>query len=174
MSSSKLPLPVTTIKSAQTLIANKTWQVIDVASVTGSRVSKFDKPLTTPITIPNTNTLKWLSQTKGLDDTADFILKFKKESFDKYKKISITLNNDSLAKTTGLEVANQLYTITDTPVEKEQNGIKLKLISTTTMFGNPAKFTATYYILGINNNFLYLLSPNTMDEEKLVFLLEAK
>jgi hypothetical protein len=177
-STEKIPVAANNVAAVQKAIANKTWQVIDVATINGSRVSKFAKPesSTENIVAPNVIKLSWLSEIKGLNDTKDFAAKFTKESFDKYKTISMQLKNDSIALLTGMEVANQKYTLNDVQEDKEPNGIKLKLIS----YGKPfesmgeTKFTATYYVLGINDKMLYLLTPNTLNEEKLVFLLEAK
>jgi len=37
-----------------------------------------------------------------------------------------------------------------------------------------SKFTATYYILGASEKKLYLLTPNKLNDLKVVFLLETK
>ena len=83
-SSEKLPATVSNVAEIQKLITNKTWQVIDVAKITGSRPSAFAKPITPAdnITTPNVDDLKWFSEMKGLEDTTDFKLKFYKENFD--------------------------------------------------------------------------------------------
>ncbi len=175
-STEKIPAVETNIATIKKIIANKTWQVIDAATIIGSRPSAFAKPESpaNTITAPNVANLKWFSEIKGLDNATDFTLKFYKESFDKYKKISLLLNKDTVATTTGLEKAKQMYTINDAAVSNEANGVKLKLAYSGTAFGNVSKMTATYYVLGINEKMLYLLTPNTMNEEKIVFLLEAK
>jgi hypothetical protein len=175
-STEKIPTIVNDVPKVQKLIANKTWQVIDVATINGSRVSKFAKPESSAETIfaPNVIKLSWLSEIKGLEDSKDFAAKFMKESFDKYKIISMQLKNDSIATLTGKEVTSQKYVITDAPKDNEANGLKLKLVYNATAFGNVSKMTETYYVLGINDKILYLLTPNTLNEEKVVFLLEAK
>lgn len=101
---------------------------------------------------------------------------FYKENFITFKKISFTFNKDSIATTTGLNADKQVFSINNTLKENEANGIKLMLTGDSKTFaemGN-TKAAITYYILGANDSKLYLLTPNEMNDLKVVFLLTSK
>jgi hypothetical protein len=174
----KLPPAVSSVIDAQKLITGKTWQVIDVATITGSRKSIFDedKPKTEAIIAPDVVKLNWFSKIKGIDTATDFMGSFYKDNFIKFKKISFAFNKDSIATSTGLDADKQVFSINNTVKENEANGIKLTLTGDSKTFAEMGitKATITYYILGANDNKLYLLTPNEMNNLKVVFLLEAK
>jgi hypothetical protein len=174
----KLPPAVSSVIDAQKLITGKTWQVIDVATITGSRKSIFDedKPKTEAIIAPDVVKLNWFSKIKGIDTATDFMGSFYKDNFIKFKKISFAFNKDSIATSTGLDADKQVFSINNTVKENEANGIKLTLTGDSKTFAEMGitKATITYYILGANDNKLYLLTPNEMNNLKVVFLLESK
>lgn len=174
----KLPPAVSSVVDAQKLLTGKTWQVIDVATITGSRKSIFDedKPKTEAVVAPEVDKLNWFSKIKGVDTATDFMGSFYKENFIKFKKISFTFNKDSIATATGLDADKQVFSINNIVKENEANGIKLTLTGDSKTFAEMGitKATITYYILGANDNKLYLLTPNEMNNLKVVFLLESK
>ena len=155
------------------IIAGKTWQVYDVATISGSRKPAFDsdKPKNETVVAPGTEALNWFSQMKGIDTATDFMGSFYKESFIKFKKISLAFNNDSVATATGMDADRQIFSINNNAIENEPSGIKLTLTGEMMDMG---KVTATYYVLGANQNTLYLLTPNEVNELKVVFLLKGK
>lgn len=170
----KLPPPVSTVEQAKTLLTGKVWQVVDVGFISGLRISVFDNEQSKKDTIvqPATESVKWLSAEKKSDDKFDITNSFYEESLG----ISIGLNKDSIATTTGLEAQKQVFSITDESEENEPKGIKLLLTGESKTFADmgASKVTATYYILGASEKKLYLLTPNTLNRSKVVFLLEAK
>ncbi len=176
-STEKLPTAINDIAAIQKIITGKTFTVLDAATILGSYESPFDKPKTNEIIVaPNVSKINWFSAKKSSKDTTDFIAKFEKETFEKFKKISLNFSNDSIAIATGIEAINHIYKITDSTEEKEQKGLKLKLtynMEATSAKMGMSKFTATYYILGVNEKYLYLLTPNKLNDEKVFFLLEA-
>ncbi len=175
-STENIPTAVSNVLEAKKLLIGKTWKVIDVSTIAGSYESRFEKENANAeaVVAPDKKKLNWIGEKKSLNDTSDWQLKFIKEAFEKYEKISFNFTNDSLAIVTGGEAINQSYVITDSTVDKEQKGLKLKLTytaeATSTAIG-AGKFTATYYVLGANDKYLYLLTPNKLNSEKLVFLL---
>jgi hypothetical protein len=174
----KLPPVVNSVADAQKLITGKTWQVVDVATIAGSRKSAFDndKIKAEPIVAPAVDALSWFSDRKGIDTATDFIGSFYKENFIKFKKIFIAFNKDSVATTNGLDADKQIFSINNTTKKNEANGIKLTLTGDSKTFAEMgiSKATITYYILGASENKLYLLTPNEIDDLKVVFLLESK
>jgi len=168
-----LPPPVSSVDEVKKIIVGKTWQVVDVATIAGSRKSAFDndKAKNETVAAPAAEALNWFSQMKGIDTATDFMGSFYKENFIKFKKISLAFNNDSMATATGMDAEQQLFSINNNPKENEPNGIKLTLTGEMTDMG---KVTSTYYVLGADQNTLYLLTPNEMNDLKVVFLLKGK
>jgi hypothetical protein len=170
----KLPPPVTSVEQAKTLTAGKTWKVVDVATISGSVESIFDKDKSKkePISVPSVESLNWLSTNKETENNSDFENSFYNDS----RKISMALNKDSVAITTGLDAKEQIFSINNERDENKPDGIKLTLTGESKSFGSmgAGKFTATYYILGANEKKLYLLTPNKLNGSKVVFLLETK
>ena len=170
----KLPPAVSSVEEAKTLLAGKTWQVVDVATVSGSSISFFDEDPAKKVAAPapTPESLTWLSARKGADKENEFI----KEFYDKNLKITIALDKDSVATTTGMDNKSQTYSIENTSGDDDPKGIKFLLTGEDASFADmgPSKFTATYYILGASEKKLYLLTPNQLNRQKVVFLLEAK
>ena len=173
-----LPLPVSSVEKAEKLIKGKTWQVIDIATIEGSQKSIFenDKSKTDTIIAPSSEKLNWFSAKKGIDTATDFIGKFYKENFIKFKKISMAFNNDSIANTKGVDAEEQIFSINNLVEEKKPIGLRLTFKGDNTTFSNMGvnKAVTTYYILGADEKKMYLLSPYELNDLKLVFLLEAK
>lgn len=170
----KLPPTVTSVEQAKTLLKGKTWQVVDVATVSGLNISFFDEDPAkkVPVAAPANEKLNWLSARKGAEKDNEFI----NEYYNKNLKISIALNNDSIATTKGMGAEKQIFVIENNSGEEGPKGIKLLLTGDGEAFGDMAvsKFTATYHILGANEKKLFLLTPNELNRSKVVFLLEAK
>lgn len=166
------------VEEAQKLIVGKSWQVTDVATISGSRISAFDddKSKKETVVAPAVETLNWFSKIKGIDTATDFMGAFYKENFIKFKKLSMAFNKDSIATTTGMGAEQQIFSINNNIKESEPNGLKLTFTGDMKGFSDMdmSKGTATYYILGANQNSLYLLTPNQMNDLKVVFLLKAK
>ena len=171
-------MPVNSVANAEKLIKNKTWQVIDAATIEGSGESFFEdeKAKSDSAIAPAVEKLKWFSTIKGIDTATDFIGSFYKENFIKFKKISISLNNDSIAITKGMDAEKQVFSINNSVEEKKPIGIKLTLAGYNTAFASMGVSNAvtTYYILGADDKKLYLLSPYKLNDLKVVFLLETK
>lgn len=167
-----IPPPVTDVAATKTLLAGKKWQVSSVATVSGSQESLFDNDQlkTAAVVAPRAESLNWLSATKD-DKNNQFIADFCKKSLD----ISIALNKDSVATTTGLEVAKQTYTIDNNKDAEEPKGMALFLTQKGEGAGpmGAGEFTTTYYILGASENKLYLLTPNKLNGLQVVYLLTA-
>ena len=171
-----LPALVTNKDEAAKLIVGKKWQVVDVATVSGSYkpYTKFAADPFDSVTIPAPAKLNWFSAIKKVDTTTNSG-KFFNENFTNYKKIIFNLNNDSIAKITGQDSTKQTYTINQNTRPNTFKGLNLcfaQLISTSA-FGN-MKTLATYYILGATENTLLLLTPNEYNEEDVVFFMETK
>jgi len=170
----KLPPPVSSVEQAKTLLKGKVWQVTDVATISGSGISFFDKDelKNEPVVAPAIETLNWLGTKKESDNQSEFMNSFYKDNL----KISIAFNQDSIATTMGMDAQKQLFSISNIGKENEPKGIKLLLTGESKAFSNMgvSKFTATYYILGANEKKLYLLTPNKVNDLKVVFLLETK
>jgi len=168
----KLPPVLATVEEAKKLLSDKTWQVVDVATVEGQSIFDNDKTKSERIVPPVTEALTWLSTKEGAKKNSDFTSTFYKDNL----KISIALNNDSVATTTGLEADKQIFSINNGTEENEPKGIKLTLTGESKSFAEMGvnKATTTYYILGANENKLYLLTPNKINSLKVVFLLESK
>lgn len=167
-----IPPPVKTVAEAKTLLAGKKWQVVSVATISGSQESLFDKESkSATIEVPTSTSLNWLSPKKDKDNTT-----FIAEYCEKSMKISIALDKDSTATTTGLEVEKQTYSIGNNSAEDEPKGVALFLTQKSEGTGpmGAGVFTTTYYILGANENTLFLLTPNKLNSSKVVYLLEAK
>jgi hypothetical protein len=168
-----LPPPVKSVSEAKTLLAGKKWQVTSVATVIGSQESLFDNE-------PSKNaaelamkaaSLNWLSVKKDKNNS-----EFTASCCAKNLQVSISLDKDSIATTTGLEVSKQNYSIDYNKEENESKGIALFLTQKNEGSGlmSDGTFTSTYFILGANENKLYLLTPNKLNNLKVVYLLEAK
>ncbi len=174
----ELPPAISNVEEATKLLSNKTWQVIDVATISGSRKSAFDndKPKNETVVAPQLDKLNWFSDIRGIDTATDFMGSFYKESFIKFKKISIGFNKESIATTTGFDADKQIFSLNNIVIENEANGLKLTLIGDDKTFAQMGvnKVTTTYYILGANENKLYLLTPNKLNDLKVVFLLASK
>ena len=170
----KLPPSIGTIDQAKTLLTGKVWQVIDVATISGSRKSLFETNQSNNETIvaPAKEALNWLSSKKGTVSNTDFINSFYQENL----KISIALNKDSIATTTGMDTQKQIFSINNISEKNEPKGLKLSLSDDSKAFAEmgAGNFTATYFILGANEKKLYLLTPNELNGLKVVLLLEAK
>lgn len=170
----KLPPPVNTVEEAKTLITGKTWKVVDVATISGIQISFFDKDHSKNelVVAPATESLNWLSNKKEAENSSEFINSF----YNKSLEISIALNKDSIATTTGLDTKEQTFLINNDSEENEPKGLKLLLIGESQAFAGmgTSKFTATYYILGANEKKLYLLTPNKLNDLKVVYLLESE
>ncbi len=166
----KIPPVISSAAEAKKIITGKTWKLTDAATVAGSRKSVFDENKEEKITPPSPASLNWFSTMKSIDTASDFIGKFYKKTFDEFKKISIRLTGDTLAATTGLMDDYQKYTLTEAAEDDKSKGIKIRL-----MKGSGDSYTiATYYVLGGDDQSLYLLSPNTINDLSVVFLLEAR
>ena len=172
--SEKLPPPVSTVEQARTLVSEKVWQVTDVATISGSRKSIFDnnQPKNETVVAPAVESLNWLGSKKEADNQSEFLKSFYEDKL----KISIAFNNDSIATATGMDAERQLFSINNNSQENEPKGIKLTLTGESKAFADmgASKFTATYYILGASEKKLYLLTPNKLNDLKVVFLLETK
>ncbi len=170
----KLPPPVSTVEQAKTLVLEKVWQVTDVATISGSRKSLFDndQPKNETVVAPNVETLNWLGAKKEADNQSEFLKSFYEDKL----KTSIAFNKDSIATTTGMDAEKQVFSINNNSEENEPKGIKLTLTGESKTFADmgASKFTATYYILGASEKKLYLLTPNKLNDLKVVFLLETK
>lgn len=170
----KLPPAVSSVEKAKTLLSGKTWQVIDVATVSGLQMTVFDEDPAKKVAAPapTPESLSWLSARKGAEKDNEFINDF----YNKNLKISIALDKDSVATTTGMDSKSQTYSIEKTSGDDAPEGVKLLLTGESEAFGEmgASKFTATYYILGANEKKLYLITPNELNRQKVVFLLEAK
>ena len=174
----KLPPAVSNVGEAKKLIMGKTWKVVDVATVSGSASSSFDTGKSKTETVITPILLEWFSDIKGIDTTTSFSGSFYREQFVKFKKISLSFNKDSVATCTGMDMGGdkQIFSVNDDVEENKPKGIKLTLAGSGEGFAgmSASKFTATYYILGANQNKLYLLTPNKMNSMKVVILLESK
>ncbi len=172
--SEKLPPPVSTVEQAKTLVLEKVWQVTDVPTISGSRKSIFDndQPKNETVVAPAVEGLNWLGTKKEADNQSEFLKSFYEDKL----KISIAFNNDSIATATGMDAERQLFSINNNSQENEPKGIKLTLTGESKAFADmgASKFTATYYILGASEKKLYLLTPNKLNDLKVVFLLETK
>lgn len=172
--SEKLPPPVSTVEQAKKLIQEKVWQVTDVATISGSRKSLFDKeqPKNETVVAPAVETLNWLGTKKDAENQSEFLKSFYEDNL----KISLAFNKDSIATATGMDAARQVFSINNNSEENEPKGIKLTLTGESKVFESmgASKFTATYYILGASEKKLYLLTPNKLNDLKVVFLLETK
>ncbi len=170
----KLPPAVSSVAEVATRLKGKTWQVVDIATVTGLQISYFDKDPANkvPAAAPATENLNWLSARKGAEKNNEFI----NEYYDKNLKISFAFNNDSVVTTTGMDAQKQIFSIENSKNDDKTKGIKLLLTGEGEPFENMgvSKFTATYYILGANEKKLILLTPNELNRAKVVYLLEAE
>lgn len=170
----KLPAPVDSVEIAKNLISGKHWKVTDVATISGSRKSRFDdnESKKEPVVAPAVELLNWLSNKSEKANSEEFISSY----YDKALKISIDLNEDSIAVTEGLQGQEQIYAIIKDSEESKSSSLKLTLTGEDKEFAamGGGKFTSTYYILGANENKLYLLTPNRLNDFKVVYLLESK
>ncbi len=170
----KLPPPVDTVENAKKLISGKVWKVIDIATISGSRKSAFgdNESKTETIVAPAVDKLNWLSNKSEKENSEEFITEY----YDKSLKISIGLNPDSMATTEGLQAQKQIYAIVKDSEEGKGSSLKLTLTGEDKEFASMGggKFTTTYYILGASENKLYLLTPNKLNDLKVVYVLEAK
>ncbi len=170
----KLPAPVETVEQAKKIITGKHWKVTDVATISGSRKSRFDDDETKKeaVVAPAVELLNWLSNKSEKANSEEFISSY----YDKALKVSIDLNKDSIAVTEGLQAQEQIYAIIIDSEEKKSSSLKLTLTGVDKEFAamGGGKFTSTYYILGASENKLYLLTPNTLNDLKVVYLLESK
>lgn len=167
-----IPPPVKSVAEAKTLLAGKKWQVTSVATISGSQGSLFDEESKkAAIEAPNVTSLNWLSPVKDIDNT-----KFIAEYCEKSLQVSIALDKDSTATTTGMDAEKQIYSFDNNNDEEEPKGIALFLTQKSEGTGpmGAGVFTTTYYILGANENTLYLLTPNKLNNSKVVYLLQAK
>lgn len=168
----KLPLPVISTQEARKLILGKIWKVVAVATISGSSTSYFDeKPAkNAAVELPDIAALKWLVPTTD-ENWSEFTNNFYTECFE----ISLAFNNDSLAVTTGLAAKNQVFSIQNNIEEDKPNGLNFTLSGEDQSFAELGvnTFTATYYILGADEKYLYVLTPNKLNDLKVVFLLKA-
>jgi hypothetical protein len=168
-----IPPPVKSIVEAKSLLAGKKWQVTSVATVIGSQESLFDNDpsKSAAVSAMKSASLNWLSPKKDKNNS-----EFTASYCAKNLQVSISLDKDSIATTTGLEVSKQHYSIDFNKDENEPKGIALFLTQKNDGTGlmSDGTFTSTYYILGANENKLYLLTPNKLNNLKVVYLLEAK
>ena len=170
----KLPPPVETVENAKNLISAKHWKVTDIATISGSIKSRFDndKSNTEAVVAPSAELLNWLGNKSEKENSEEFIRSY----YDKALKISINLNKDSIAVTEGLQAQEQIYAVIKDSEESKSSTLKLTLTGVDKEFAamGGGKFTSTYYILGASENKLYLLTPNTLNDLKVVYLLESK
>jgi hypothetical protein len=166
-SGEKTPPIATSAEDSYKLIVGKTWNLSDMGIATSMGIvelkvmdegAKYERPAT----------VNWYGEAKDLSD-------FEKEIFEEDKQISLTLNADNTASSIGLNMEGEVtYEIVSETSDEGIYGIALNLSFEDEMFGNVSTMTSSYYVLGASETKLYLLSPRTINDKKVVLLLESK
>jgi len=157
-----MPPTLKTAQDARVLLPGKTWVVKDV----GLKPYEFSSE-------PNPNSplvIDWFSVAKELGE-------YETKAKETFGKASIELKQDSVANTTGLELAgNQKYFITDETKDDTPPGVRLEITGGSDAFKDMGitEATFTYFVLGANEKTLLLQTPNEINRRKIVLLLEAK
>ena len=171
--SEKTPPIATSLAEVQKILVGKKWKLVDVGivNVKGSasvKVVETETKVLAPINV------EWLS-------TMDFSKKMMPESYKNYQesaqKISFDIAEKGKIKTTGIDLdAEERYEITDKKDDKNRIGIRLIIGGKSKRFsfgGEMGDVDYTYFILGIDKKRLYLDTPSSFNEQKVVYLLEA-